>query len=56
LIEVNNVSVESLNIEYLRVHIEDHDEAQIRRSFPLVYRFIQDAFEEKQDFFKNPSK
>jgi hypothetical protein len=29
---------------------------QIRRSFPLAYRFIQDAFDEEQDFFKNPAK
>lgn len=44
------------NIRYLRINIEDKDEVQIRRSFPLVYQFIQEAYDETRDFFKNPSK
>eukprot|EP00347_Sterkiella_histriomuscorum_P011202 403373359 len=46
----------SLNIQYLRINIEDKDEVQIRRGFPLVYQFIQEAYDEDKDFFKNPSK
>lgn len=50
------IGLESLKIEYMRITIEDQDDVQIRRSFPLVYKFIEDAYEEKRDFFKNPSK
>ncbi|CDW90752.1 dual specificity catalytic domain containing protein [Stylonychia lemnae] len=46
----------SLHIQYLRINIEDQDDVQIRRTFPLVYQFIDDAFNETKDFFKNPCK
>ncbi len=31
---------ESLKVEYLRINIGDYNDVQIRRAFPIVYRFI----------------
>lgn len=50
------IIAESLKIEYLRINIGDYNDVQIKRAFPIVYRFIQDAYDENKDFFKNPSK
>ena len=50
------IHVESLNIKYLRIQIEDEQSLQIKMTFPLAYEFIQGAFDESKDFYKNPSK
>ena len=53
---VFNSFVESLKVEYLRINIEDQDSVQIKMSFPLIYHFIDRAFEETKDFFKSPAR
>lgn len=54
--EVYNSCVESLKVDYLCINIEDKDSVQIKMSFPLVYHFIDRAFEETKDFFKSPAR
>lgn len=41
---LNLTCLDSLNIRYMRINIEDYDTVQIKMSFPLVYEFIESAF------------
>lgn len=42
-----------MNVQYLRINIEDHDTVQIKMSFQLAFHFIQGAFQETRDFYKS---
>jgi len=46
----------TVSAKYLKIHIEDYNCVQIKRSFPLVYKFIVAAFEESKDFYKSPAR
>mmetsp|Transcript_47767 Transcript_47767/g.35018 ORF Transcript_47767/g.35018 Transcript_47767/m.35018 type:complete len:103 (-) Transcript_47767:337-645(-) len=37
-----------MNIEYLRINIEDFGEVQINLSFPVAFNFIENAFNESR--------
>ncbi len=43
-------------MEYLRINIEDQDSVQIKMSFPLIFNFIDGAFDETRDFYKSPAR
>jgi hypothetical protein len=49
-------TVGSIKVEYLRINIEDQDSVQIKMSFPLIFSFIDGAFEESRDFYKSPAR
>ena len=46
----------SMNIQYLKINIEDIDSVQIRMSFPLAYQFIEGAYNDSADFYRDPSR
>lgn len=46
----------TVSAKYLKIHIEDYNSVQIKRSFPLMYKFIVAAFEESKDFYKSPAR
>ena len=48
--------LETFNIKYLRINIEDRAKVQIKMSFPLAFNFIEQAYNDEPDFFKNPAK
>jgi len=35
-----------MNIEYLKINIEDSGEVEIKMSFPVAFNFIENAFNE----------
>lgn len=41
---INTIFLATLNVNYLKVNIEDHDAVQIRMAFPNAYSFIENAF------------
>lgn len=49
-------SLESLRIQYLRIDIEDIDHVKIKMGFPLAFQFIESAYSDDSDFYRNPSK
>ena len=45
-----------MNIEYLRINIEDTSSVPIKLSFPVAYQFIKNAFSETKMLNRDKSK
>lgn len=47
--------IADMDIEYLRINIEDNSDVPIKLSFPVAYQFIESAFTESKLIKKDKS-